>query len=107
MAIAAGKLLNIKDKKGSAQTKPGLMMMPGQAASAKGTEPAEDQAQSQGQSGILEDLKVIHEKTLNIEDILRKTLKVQKEDIRDQRYESKSKKRKGSENALELSLIHI
>ena len=32
MAIAAGKLLNIKDKKGSAQTKPGLMMMPGQAA---------------------------------------------------------------------------
>ena len=52
MAIAAGKLLNIKDKKGSAQTKPGLMMMPGQAAAAKGTEPAEDQAQSQGQSGI-------------------------------------------------------
>ena len=101
MAIAAGKLLNIKDKKGSAQTKPGLMMMPGQAASAKGTEPAEDQAQSQGQSGILEDLKVIHEKTLNIEDILRKTLKVQKEDIKDQRYESKSKKRKSSENALE------
>ena len=49
MAIAAGKLLNIKDKKNTAQTKPGLMMMPGQGAASKGTEPAEEQAQSQGQ----------------------------------------------------------
>ena len=101
MAIAAGKLLNIKDKKNTAQTKPGLMMMPGQGAASKGTEPAEEQAQSQGQSGILEDLKVIHEKTINIEEVLKNTLKVQKEDIRDQRYEAKTKKRKGAENTLE------
>ena len=103
MAIAAGKLMNIKEKKDSPKTKPSLMMMPGQATSDKGTEPAEDQAQSQGQSGILEDLKVIHEKTLNIEDVLRKTLKIQKEDVRDQRFEANSKKRKSSENALETA----
>ena len=101
MAIAAGKLLNIKDKKNTAQTKPGLMMMPGQGAASKGTEPAEEQAQSQGQSGILDDLKVIHEKTINIEEVLKNTLKIQKEDIRDQRYEAKTKKRKGAENTLE------
>ena len=101
MAIAAGKLLNIKDKKNTAQTKPGLMMMPGQGAASKGTEPVEEQAQSQGQSGILDDLKVIHEKTINIEEVLKNTLKVQKEDIRDQRYEAKTKKRKGAENTLE------
>ena len=101
MAIAAGKLMNIKEKKGGAITKPSLTMMPGQASSYKGTEPADEQEQSQGQSGILDDLKVIHEKTINIEDILKKTLKIQKEDIRDQRYEAKTKKRKGTENALE------
>ena len=101
MAIAAGKLLNIKDKKNTAQTKPGLMMMPGQGAASKGTEPVEEQAQSQGQSGILDDLKVIHEKTINIEEVLKNTLKIQKEDIRDQRYEAKTKKRKSNENALE------
>jgi hypothetical protein len=101
MAIAAGKLLNIKDKKGSAQTKPALMMMPGQGGYHKGTEPGEEQEQSQGQSGILDDLKVIHEKTVDIEKILQNTLNIQKEDIRDQRYEAKTKKRKGSENALE------
>ncbi len=101
MAIAAGKLLNIKDKKNTAQTKPGLMMMPGQGAHHKGTEPAEEPAQSQGQSGILDDLKVIHEKTINIEEVLKNTLKIQKEDIRDQRYEAKTKKRKGAENTLE------
>ena len=101
MAIAAGKLMNIKEKKGGAITKPSLTMMPGQASSYKGTEPGEEPSQSQGQSGILDDLKVIHEKTINIEDILRKTLKVQKEDIRDQRYEAKTNKRKGTENALE------
>ena len=101
MAIAAGKLLNIKDKKNSAQTKPGLMMMPGQGAASKGTEPVEEQAQSQGQSGILDDLKVIHEKTINIEEVLKNTLKIQKEDIRDQRYEAKTKKRRGAENTLE------
>ena len=101
MAIAAGKLMNIKEKKGGAITKPSLTMMPGQASAYKGTEPADEQEQSQGQSGILDDLKVIHEKTINIEDILKKTLKIQKEDIRDQRYEAKTKKRKGTENALE------
>ena len=101
MAIAAGKLLNIKDKKNTAQTKPGLMMMPGQGAASKGTEPVEEQEQSQGQSGILDDLKVIHEKTIDIEKILQNTLNIQKEDIRDQRYEAKTKKRKSNENALE------
>jgi len=101
MAIAAGKLMNIKEKKGGAITKPSLTMMPGQASSYKGTEPADEQEQSQGQSGILDDLKVIHEKTIDIEKILQNTLNIQKEDIRDQRYEAKTKKRKSNENALE------
>jgi len=101
MAIAAGKLMNIKDKKGGAITKPSLTMMPGQGSSSKGTEPVDEQSQTQGQSGILDDLKVIHEKTINIEEVLRNTLKVQKEDIRDQRFAARFKKRKGAENNLE------
>ena len=47
MAIAAGKLLNIKDKKNTAQTNPGLIMMPCQGAHHNGTEPAEEPASDQ------------------------------------------------------------
>ena len=104
MAISAGKLMNVSDKK-KTQSQPKAALVPTKGSQyAVGSQPDGADGSDGGDSGtgedeLLNNLIIIKEKTVSIDEHLRNVYKVQKKDIRDIRYEAVKEKKR---NALGL-----
>ena len=103
MAISAGKLMNVSDKK-KTQSQPKAALVPTKGSQySVGSQPAGADGGGEDAGGAEDELTnnliIIQEKTISIDEHLRNVYKVQKKDIRDQRYEAVKEKKK---NALGL-----
>ncbi len=101
MAIKAGKLMNVSDKK-KTQSQPKAALVPYQGSQySVGKQPDGADGSDGGDSGtgedeLLNNLIIIKEKTVSIDEHLRNVYRVQKKDIRDQRYEAVKAKKKAA-----------
>lgn len=105
--IDAKKLLNASDGDGNAAkvSQPKMFLVPVRNAEYKQTvdlsQQIEEKDLNDPEKQVIEDIKVIREKVVNIEDILKKTIKINVKKIQLRSREDENKKRKEKEDKLE------